>query len=214
MSLAVSMYDKPAVIEVIPIWATVDQLSKRGFYGVGERWTRSADKIADVVTRLKYDPGAPLIKTEDLDGEPVVRPSKHVLRQVIFDVMKRVFTDDSPLIEPTNPFLVSAFISGHVSAVVYAIRVDSRTSNAGKWLQKRMQRFGRYTRHSIYWREERESITRSKWDIVETSFCRRLKLSSSRISSLILKGENFCRYFRLLYNHCFTSNWRLLCRQP
>jgi len=114
ISLALSSYDKTAVVEVIknnPVWRTVDQLGE-AFIEQANAEPYNTDKIADVIAGLENDPDIPLIKSLDFNRRPVEKPFKQVLRQVIFDLIKRVFSNDIPTIEPTNPFLVSALISG------------------------------------------------------------------------------------------------------
>jgi len=114
ISLALSSYDKTAVVKLIknnPVWRTVDQLGD-AFAEQANDKPYNTDKIADVIAGLENDPDLPLIKTLDFNQQPVEKPFKQILRQVIFDLIKRVFSDDIPAIEPTNPFLVSALISG------------------------------------------------------------------------------------------------------
>ncbi|KAF8190549.1 hypothetical protein BJ912DRAFT_903146 [Pholiota molesta] len=114
ISIALSSYNKTAVFEVIkanPNWRTVDQLGD-AFIEQANAKPYNVDKIADVIAELEIDPDAPLIKTLDFNRQPVEQPFKQILSQVVFDLIKRVFSNDTPAIEPTNPFLVSALISG------------------------------------------------------------------------------------------------------
>jgi hypothetical protein len=114
ISVALSSYDKTTVLDVIkadPIWKTVDQLGD-AFVEQANAKPYSVDKIADVIAELENDPDVPLIKTLDFNRQSVEKPFKQILGQVVFDLIKRVFSNDIPAIEPTNPFLVSALISG------------------------------------------------------------------------------------------------------
>ncbi|KIM38048.1 hypothetical protein M413DRAFT_30454 [Hebeloma cylindrosporum] len=112
--LALSSYDKAAVVEVIknnPVWRTVNQLGD-AFIELANAKPYITDKIAEVIAGLESDPDIPLIKTTDFHEQPVQILFKQILREVIFDLIKRVFANDIPSIDPTNPFLVSALISG------------------------------------------------------------------------------------------------------
>lgn len=112
--LALSSYDKAAVVEAIknnPDWSTVDELGE-AFLELANAKPYTADKIAEVIAGLENDPDIPLIKTTDFYEQPVQRPIEEILCEVIFDLTRRAFSDDIPAIEPTNPFLVSALISG------------------------------------------------------------------------------------------------------
>ncbi|KAF8190561.1 hypothetical protein BJ912DRAFT_878549 [Pholiota molesta] len=114
ISVALSSYDKTTVLDVIkadPTWKTVDQLGD-GFIEQANAKPYNVDKIADVIAELENDPDVPLIKTLDFNRQSVEKPFKEILGQVVFDLIKRVFSNDIPAIEPTNPFLVSALISG------------------------------------------------------------------------------------------------------
>lgn len=114
ISLALSTYDKTTVVEVImnnPVWRTVDQLGD-AFIEQANAKPYRAEKIADVIAGLENDPDVPLIKALYFNRQPIEKPFQQILRQVIFDLIKRVFSNDIPVIEPTNPFLVSALLSG------------------------------------------------------------------------------------------------------
>jgi hypothetical protein len=114
ISIALSSYSKTAVFEVIkanPTWQTVDQLGD-AFIEQANAKPYNVDKIADVIAELENDPDVPLIKTLDFNRQPVEKPFKQILSQVVFDLIKRVFSNDIPAIEPTNPFFVSALLSG------------------------------------------------------------------------------------------------------
>ncbi|KAF8190544.1 hypothetical protein BJ912DRAFT_925672 [Pholiota molesta] len=114
ISVALSSYDKMSVLEVIkanPTWKTVDQLGD-AFIEQANAKPYDVEKIATVIADLMNDPNVPPIKTVDFHRQPIEEPFKDILCQVVFDLIKRVFSDDIPAIEPTNPFLVSALISG------------------------------------------------------------------------------------------------------
>jgi hypothetical protein len=114
ISVALSSYDKTTVLDVIkadPTWKTVDQLGD-AFIEQANAKPYNVDKIADVIAALENDPDVPLIKTLDFNRQSVEKPFKQILGEVVFDLIKRVFSNDIPAIEPTNPFLVSALISG------------------------------------------------------------------------------------------------------
>jgi hypothetical protein len=113
-SLALSSYDKTSILELIkanPTWSTVEQLAYT-FIEQANAKPYDVDKIATVIADLKNDPKVPPIETLDYYSQTVEKPFKDILSRVMYDFVKKEFSDDIPAIEPTNPFLVSALISG------------------------------------------------------------------------------------------------------
>lgn len=115
VALALSSYDRTTVFEVIknnPIWKTVDNSLGYAFIELSNSKPYDADKMAYATAELEDDTSISLIKTVDWYQQPIDEPFKRILRQVIFDVIKLVFSEVIPDIESSNPFLVSALISG------------------------------------------------------------------------------------------------------
>jgi hypothetical protein len=114
ISLALSSYDKTSLLELIkanPTWKTVEHLGYT-FIEQANAKPCEIEKIATVIADLENDPNVPPIETLDFYRQPVEEPFKGTLRMVIYDFVKKEFSDDIPAIEPTNPFLISALISG------------------------------------------------------------------------------------------------------
>ncbi|KAF9482326.1 hypothetical protein BDN70DRAFT_991251 [Pholiota conissans] len=114
IATALSSYDKAAVLTVIkanPTWKTINELGDT-FVELAKEKPYDSDKLATILAELEHDPDVPLIKTLDFNQQPVEKPYSQIVTAIVFDLLKWVFSDETPAIEPTNPYLAAALISG------------------------------------------------------------------------------------------------------
>ncbi|KAF9482322.1 hypothetical protein BDN70DRAFT_991247 [Pholiota conissans] len=114
IATAIASHDKAAVVETIkanPTWETINELGDT-FVELAKEKPYESQRLATILAELKNDPDVPLIKSLDSNRQLVEEPYSQAVNAIVLDLLKWVFSDEPPAIEPTNPYLAAALISG------------------------------------------------------------------------------------------------------